>query len=130
MRDMTMRYTSRTMSRSRRILVAWLALLAMVFAQLGASAYACPLEEPASFAMDTGSHCDRMDAAQPNLCDKHCHDDQQAGAQANLPAAYVPSFIVTLAVPPSASAPLAGAVPTLRHAVDPPPTIRHCCWRI
>ena len=127
---MTMRYTSRTMSRSKRMLVAWLSLLAMVFAQLGVSAYACPLVEPASSAMETGSHCERMHAAQPNLCEKHCHNEQQAGAQATLPAAYVPSFIATVAVAPSASAPLAAAVPTLRHAVDPPPTIRHCCWRI
>jgi hypothetical protein len=118
------------MKRSNRILVAWLAVLAMVFAQLGVSAYACPLVEPASFAMESGSHCDRMDAAQPNLCDKHCHDDQQAGAQATLPAAYVPSFIVRLAVAPPESTPLAADAPTLRHAVDPPPTIRHCCWRI
>ena len=125
-----MRYTSRTMKRSNRILVAWLAVLAMVFAQLGGSAYACPIVDAASAAAMAGPHCDRMDDAQPTLCEKHCHDSQQAGTQLAVPPAFVPSFVATVVQVAPATGHVGASRPELRHAVHPPPTIRHCCWRI
>lgn len=55
----------------RRILAA-IAVVALLFAQLAVSAFACPMDAPAPAAMMAmdGEHCDGM--ATPNLCDRHC----------------------------------------------------------
>src|SRR5687768_1641005 len=48
---------------------AWLAIFAILFAQLATAAYACPqLVEP---PMAQSDDCGR-DMASPNLCERHC----------------------------------------------------------
>jgi TRAP-type C4-dicarboxylate transport system permease small subunit len=115
------------MPRVARRILAFLAVFATLFAQLGVSAYACP--GASSGAMTFEAPCEDVDAAQPNLCDKHCHGDQQVGAQVALPFGFVPSFIraVLPATPRvEASQPRAD----LRHATSPPQAVSHCRWRI
>ena len=56
----------------QRRLTAFVAILALGFAQLAVSAFACPLDapEPAAMATMHGNPCDGMPT--PNLCERHC----------------------------------------------------------
>jgi len=59
------------MKRRNRIFAAWLAMLALLFAQLATAAYACPqLAQPLEMAMS--ADCDHEMAQAPNLCERHC----------------------------------------------------------
>ena len=55
-----------------RRFTAFVAIVALLFAQLAVSAFACPLDAPAPTVMAAmdGDHCDG--AATPNLCNSHC----------------------------------------------------------
>jgi hypothetical protein len=57
--------------RRIRPLAAWLALVALVFAQLATAAYACPQMSDRPMAMQAGD-CDRDMSTSPNLCERHC----------------------------------------------------------
>ena len=60
------------MSRRTRSAAAFVAIVAMLFAQLAVSAFACPLDlrAPAAAVPMDGGHCDKVFT--PNLCDRHC----------------------------------------------------------
>jgi hypothetical protein len=116
------------MNRRSRTAWAWLALLALLFAQLGVSAYACA--DSAGMSIAASAHpCEGIDATSPGLCDRHCNGDQQSGPQAISLAPFFPSF-VTLVQPADRVSFIAVPRPELRHATSPPPTISHCRWRI
>jgi hypothetical protein len=53
----------------RRPFAAALAIAALLFSQLAASAFACPRDGFASAIKTVESHCDQQ---KPNLCGKHC----------------------------------------------------------
>ena len=57
--------------RRIRLIAAWLALGAFVFAQLATAAYACPElgERPVAVKM---AGCDHEMNQSPNLCERHC----------------------------------------------------------
>jgi hypothetical protein len=60
------------MRRRHRVLTALLAIAALVFAQLAAAAYACPmLSSPVATAM-AEMPCDLEQVGNANLCDNHC----------------------------------------------------------
>lgn len=61
------------MTRFMRRIAALTAIAALAFAQLAASAYACPLEAPRAAPMtmaDGSPGCD--EAVNANLCERHC----------------------------------------------------------
>lgn len=115
--------------RQVRRFAAWLGILAILFAQGALAVYACPaLAQPAAGATAAEAPampCAEMDAAAPNLCERHCHgEDQQPGT----PAVVLPAFfaIFVVAPPQDAATPLAsrGAEPP-RPAESPPIAFRH-----
>ena len=62
------------MSGTSRRLAAWLALAALVFAQLAVSAYACPMAiaDPALAETPAGGDAQGCPESNPNLCELHC----------------------------------------------------------
>ena len=56
---------------NRRITAA-IAIVALLFAQLAVSAFACPLDAPAPAVMAAMDGDDCGGATTPNLCDRHC----------------------------------------------------------
>ncbi len=120
------------MSKVRKV-TGWLAIVALLFAQLAVAAYACPeAVEPATSpaASFAKTPCDQLDAELSNLCQKHCHDAEQSQAAAPLPPAFTPGFTVHLqaTVPETSISPLEQR--SLLHIHPPPITIRNCCFRI
>ncbi len=111
----------------------WLAIFALLFAQLAVAAYVCPQVAPpsASVAMThANTPCEQLDVALSNLCQKHCHDAEQSQAAAPLPPAFAPSFVVHIE-PSALEIPLARIEQhALLHVHSPPLTIRNCCFRI
>jgi hypothetical protein len=116
------------MNRTARRFWSWLALIAIVFAQLSVSAYACPAT--AAQAEASVSPCDGgTDAPDANLCDKHCNDHQQSSPAAGALSPFVPSFVSFLARD-TGRAISAPRVAALDHSISPPVTVSHCRWRI
>ncbi len=122
------------MNRYWRRSTGLLAILALAFAQLAGSAYACPMTSSAQMQAAQPAHavpCDRADPDRANLCERHCHDEGQSpNAPSGLPAAFIPAFIATLQLPPLRAPSTAVDEPALLHATSPPATIRNCCFRI
>jgi hypothetical protein len=110
-----------------RSLSAVLALVAVLFAQFSVAAYACPTSKVANAS--PAAACDEMDGAQPNLCEKHCHDELQSGSAIAAPFAFVAAFVATLRLPQPRAEKSTHAV-GLAHAISPPQAVSHCRWRI
>lgn len=130
------------LSRSSRVVAAFIALFSILFMQLAVASYACPSLSAghgaqAVAAMPTGdmAGCHDMDPVQPSLC----HAYGQSGNQ-SLDKPAVPPLQPFLAVgfglpvtPLEAAHPPAFAFSRttfLTHATAPPVAIRHCCFRI
>jgi len=109
------------MRRRFRPVAAWIALLALVFAQLATAAYACPqLAEPAAVANAPDCH-DPSPA--PNLCERHC-DYGKASFEKPKPVAspaIAPIFVRAIAIVAMPAGNLR-ADPHARIATGPPPT--------
>jgi hypothetical protein len=58
------------MNRRRRIATAFVALFALLFAQLATTAYACPQLRAAAAVQ--ASDCEHERDMAPNLCERHC----------------------------------------------------------
>jgi len=116
------------MNRTSRRFWSWLALVAIVFAQLSVAAYACPANDvqavSAAAPCEGGAH-----AANPNLCDKHCNDHQQSSPVVVAPAPFAASFVEFLAREGAADF-VAPPFAELQHPISPPATVSHCRWRI
>ena len=108
------------MRRHFRPIAAWIALLALVFAQLATAAYACPqLAEPTPVANAPDCH-DPSPA--PNLCERHC-DYGKASFEKPKPVAapaIASMFVRTVVV--VAMPHVVRAYPHARIATGPPPT--------
>jgi len=111
------------MARRTRFAAAFLAIFAMLFAQLAVSAFACPLDLQATAPMSMdGEHCDKVFT--PNLCDRHC---DYGAASVNHAAPDVAPDVLALPLPwratfapaPAAFAPAAIDVASRSHS--PPP---------
>jgi hypothetical protein len=120
------------MNRITRVATGWIGIVALVFAQLAVSAYACP---------NAGAHemqqaqspdpCQQSGMDQSNLCSKHCHDSAQSPTSVPLPlGAFVAAFIAVVAVPAMGASIAVPGDPALLHATSPPAAIRNCCLRI
>ena len=115
------------MTRLSRRLAACLALAAVLFAQLGVSAHACQKVVVPGAPMAVPCH--EVDMEQANLCDRHCHGEQQASSPAPLPPAFHAAFVAMLE-PAVEATPLDAAPPGAARSISPPESIRHCRWRI
>ena len=92
------------MNRAWRQLAGYLGILALVFAQLAVSAYACPLTSigvaDAGSAVAADSPCHEVDPAAANLCDKHCHDAERSqAAGVSIDWAFVAGYVAVLHLP-------------------------------
>lgn len=128
------------MNRITRKLVSLLGIVAVVFAQLAVSAYACPvqfmgMDEASTVNLVREVHSNGRDAESPALCQKHCDNGQQnvndtPQPQAFVPLAQAPAFIVTLLPDPPSPLAATPLVPSLLRTTAPPLSIRNCCFRI
>lgn len=111
--------------RHVRRLAAWLGILAILFAQGAAAAYACPGAAATSTGEGMTMPCGDMDPAAPNLCERHCHGDEQRAAT---PGVALPVFVASFAVEPFvavAPPPRSRALPAPPPAASPPLAYRN-----
>lgn len=123
----------------RRIRRSLILLVAVLFTQLAVAAYACPELGPAAGYLEgeqvTTLCAAALDAEALQLCRQHYQSDKQAGHHADAPTASV--VFVLLYLLPAAAAPPCTAVaaaratysPLLDRSVEPPVSIRNCCFR-
>ena len=131
------------MNRFTRKLVSLLGIVAVIFAQLAASAYACPLQvvgldeagavvgAPMVGAPEANSS--GRDPKSPALCQKHCENGQQSVSDTPQPLAFFTlesAFVITIAMDAAAPLPATALAPSLLRTTSPPLSIRHCCFRI
>lgn len=106
-----------------RSFAAVLALVCVVFAQLGVAAYACPMG-------DAGECCMTMDAGEPSLCQAHCQQGDQAldkPVNASVPPAIVVARVV---IPEPAASPPREPISLLARPTAPCAAVRHCRFQI
>jgi len=128
----------RHMKRFTLKLASWFGMIAIVFAQLAVSAYACPSQAPGSADAASAMQVPEdtrpcADFATPGLCQQHCAYGQQNVGDEPAPlnfVALVPAFVVYLKQQPLVAQLAPAAGPSLQHAFGPPLSIRNCCFRI
>lgn len=125
---------------TKRLLVALVAMLSLLFMQLASAAYACPQ----AFMCDAGSmssvqtayaDCTHIDAAQPSLCMAQASVSSSAPLVHKLKASlHAASLQRTDLLPASsdtfAATPLMRPSPGLFRAISPPLSIRDCRFLI
>lgn len=143
------------LSRSLTSQICRVLIGVLLYAQLAVSAYACPgfASTPMSASSTTqkamamatqgqaaepgqsGSGCDQMDAAAPNLCTAHCHAGHQTSDTGPSPVVDVPTPGLLYVLPdqdelaPGSSPSLPATDPLLASA-PPSHAILHCVLRI
>jgi hypothetical protein len=128
------------MNLRHRSLIAWVALLGILFSQLTLAAYACPMLNPANAPAQMAAHgdmagmpCAEMDAEQPLLCAQYCHPGQQS-VGSGMAFDFHPDLGLLLVVPspivPAATGQAYEAAPLLARANAPPPLWRSGRLRI
>jgi len=132
--------TSVVMTRLTRKIVSLFSIVAMVFAQLAVSAYACPmqlqeLDDAVAGLSASAPAAGERDADSPALCKKHCENGQQnvndsLQAHASLSFDTALTLTLPLAMQSATLRDAPAAAPSLRHATAPPLSIRNCCFRI
>ena len=126
------------MKRFRTRLIVAFAVFALLFAQIGLAAYACPNLSRAlgagteTAAEQLGVPCADMDSQQPAVCHEHCKD--QAGVdQVQLPGvpsmAMASSLVLPLFDAHRAAVPASCAGPDPARVTGPPPSILFCVFR-
>ena len=131
------------MSRRSRPFAAFLAILALLFAQAMASVHACGdfKASTAAFAAAAaaavphdGDCCDPATPQPDSACDNHCQQAKQAPERVQVSSVMPPlaiAFVIpaALALPQAPPAPVTAA-PDLARDTQPPISIRNCCFRI
>ena len=126
------------MNRFARKLASLVGIVALIFAQLAVSAYACPLQvigfdEAAAEIDGPGTNASGRDADSPALCQQHCQNGQQNINDTAQPLAFVspaPVLAVNLLLEPAKSLTATAPTDDLLHATSPPHAILNCCFRI
>ena len=129
------------MKASLRTFAALVALVAVLFSQLAASAYACPgmeLMARAAIAQEEVPPChEQTPPEEPSaLCTAHCQQGDQSLAErgASVPAVAFVLLASSVRAAPAASrdAPprLGSQSSLLERPTGPPLAVRHCCFRI
>ncbi|MFC0170751.1 hypothetical protein ACFFKC_22045 [Pseudoduganella danionis] len=129
-------------SRTSRFVAAIIAVFSLLFTQLAVASYVCPgmsMPERATMTADAGmppmANCTGMDKAQPSLCHAYGHTGHQSLDKPDLPQIppFHPITLVQTVILLDVSMPTDIAALTdtsLAHAIAPPVSIRHCCFRI
>ena len=124
--------------------VGRLLIVAILFAQIAVSAYACPsllksgVESAAvatvnSMPIDCDQMAGMLDPAAPSLCSAHSHSHEQSADHADSPELPPALFAVLYWLVAQTPVELVGKSPdaSVLHAALPPPhAILHCCFRI
>ena len=123
------------MNNVTRKLASLLGIVAVVFAQLAVSAYACPMQfigdDDAVVAFEPRSS--GRDAESPALCKKHCENGQQIVNDAPQPlvaVTFAPALNVTPATNRAVHLSATAVSPSLLRVTAPPLAVRNCCYRI
>jgi hypothetical protein len=132
-------------NRSRAIM-ALIALVSVLFAQLAVAAYICPAKEigrafemaeaaKVMQAMAEVANCDGLDQELPNLCQEHTKAGDQSLDKPSVPdmAAFSPDVLAAALyfITPASPPPLTRTnTSSLANSTAPPIAIRHCCFRI
>ena len=118
-----------TRSIRRRLRIALVAIVCLLFQQVAMAAYLCPQEQAPTQA--AASACASMGMAQaktnPALCQKHCAPDFTTAAghfAPSVPALALPPLQFALLAAPATHAIVASDVPL--SGTDPPPRLRFC----
>lgn len=130
----------RAMNRRSRAISAVLAVLALLFAQMVASAHACGMQAAeaaavvAGAAQDVPDCCDHGASSPKPACDAHCQQDKQAPERVQS-ATVMPLVVSGNAVPAIATSAVqvsfsSSPAPDLARDTQPPIPIRNCCFRI
>ena len=126
------------MNRFTRKLVSIFSIVAVIFAQLAVSAYACPMQfmglDEVGIALGaTESDSGVTDAVSPALCQKHSEHGQQNVNDTPQALAFVSfntALVIETLVEPNALSTTNALTPFLLHATSPPLSIRNCCFLI
>ena len=124
--------------------VGRLLIVAILFAQIAVSAYACPsllksrIESAAvatadSVPIDCVQMAGRLDPTAPSLCSAQSHIHEQSADHADSPALPPALFAVLYWLVAQTPVERVGKTPaaSVLHAALPPPhAILHCCFRI
>ncbi|EGF30317.1 hypothetical protein IMCC9480_1708 [Oxalobacteraceae bacterium IMCC9480] len=116
----------------RRLLVVFVAIIGVLFAQLALAAYACP-GQTSAMVVQAMPDCAGMDLAQPGLCHASQHDGHQVPDKPGTPHAplFIPAALVRQLVP--ATLPVPRRIPPgflLARTTAPPNTILHCRFQL
>ena len=119
------------MTRSLRNIAAWLALVAMLFAQACLAAYACPPDLPAEVnaaVMPPDCHGDSAAPADA-ACKPHCQGSSASTSSAQAPTLAILDVAPLIVAMPDACAAAARSAPgddIIATAAAPPAAIRFC----
>lgn len=116
----------------KRLRIALLAIVGLLFQQAALAAYLCPIEAMPTEMSAMADHCAEMGMEQardnPALCAKHCNPDHTTATDASrlsVPPLALPAVVfASLQVQPAARVVLHADVPVARS--DPPPRLRYC----
>ncbi|MEB0136701.1 hypothetical protein QN362_15295 [Actimicrobium sp. CCC2.4] len=116
----------------RRLLVVFVVIAGVLFAQLALAAYACP-GQTSAMVVQAMPDCVGMDTAQPALCHASQHDGHQAPDKPVAPpvALFIPTALVQLLAPATLPTPrslLPGFV--LARTTAPPSNLLHCRFQL
>ena len=116
----------------RPLLVVFVALVSVLFAQLALAAYVCP-GQASSLTAQVMPDCADKDMAQPALCHAHHHDGHQVPDKPGTPhaALFIPATLVQHLVPVTLPTPrrvLPGFM--LARTTAPPNAILHCRFQL
>lgn len=133
-------YDAIVMNRIHRKFASLVGVVALLFAQLAGSAYACPFLVQSMAESTTTATGEAvvpsavLDPGAPALCEQHCQYGTQNvndAPQALAGVALAPAFVVTIAQHVVvAASPATAAQPSRLYAASPPLAIRNCCFRI
>ncbi len=122
------------MKRTYRKLTSWIGIVAVVFAQLALSAYACPMTQvqvAANAHGDAADCCVDNASASASLCHEHCKDSKVVSPDTSpdLPD-FVAAFVVSMPEAPEALPPGTALSAQTIERPSPPLSILNCCFRI
>ncbi len=122
------------MKRTYRKLTGWIGIIAVLFAQLALSAYACPMAQvpvAATTQAAAADCCADGASVSASLCHEHCKDSKVISPdtspdQPDFVAAFIVSVPFAADALPSSTALFAQHI----ERPSPPLSILNCCFRI
>jgi hypothetical protein len=88
--------------RVHKRLTAFIAVFALLFAQMALASYLCPVQSGSMDLvqmMDASVPCEGMDESQPALCHEHCAEEGATSEAVQIPASAAPALVRLLLLP-------------------------------